>query len=143
MMKKTVKSLFIFMIMAILLVGMTGCGKEKTTKKDENSNLVATKSGEDSTFGKYEERIEISFKDKKADKIVMTRDLEDEEIAKNLEKVISYLNTEEGIKFEVEGKKIIITFNADAYATEEGLDEEGLTRDSLKEELEKAGYTVE
>lgn len=148
-MKKTVKSLFVLMIMAILLVGMTGCGDDEKSKKDKdeanesnNGTLVATKSGEDDFYGKYDERIEVTFKDGKAEKIVMTRELENENTAKSIEKVISYLNTEEGMKFEVEGKKIIITFDAKTYIAEQGIKDGDLSRDSFKKVLEEAGYTV-
>jgi hypothetical protein len=133
-MKKTAKSILLFMVMAILLLALTGCG--------ENQKLVATKSGEDDFFGKYEETVEITFKDKKADKIVMTRELEDEEVAKSIEKLIGYLNTDEGMKFEVDGKKVTITFKPEAYAKEEGLSDSDLSRKSLKKELEDAGYKV-
>ena len=61
-MKKTAKSILLVMVMAVLLLALTGCG--------ENKKLVATKDGEDNFFGKYKETIEITFKDKKADKIV-------------------------------------------------------------------------
>ena len=120
--------------MAVLLLALTGCG--------ENKKLVATKDGEDDFFGKYKETVEITFKDKKADKIVMTRELESEEVAKSIEKVIGYLNTDEGMKFEVNDKKVTITFKPEAYAKEEGLKDSDLSRDSLKKELEDAGYKV-
>lgn len=146
-MKKTVKSLFVLMIMAILLVGLAGCGDKEDSKKDDkkasnNDTLVATKSGEDDFFGKYDEKVEVSFKDDKADKIVMTRELESEETVKSIEKVIDYLNTDEGMKFEVEGNKVIITFDAETYIAEEGLDDDDLSRDAFKKDLESAGYTV-
>lgn len=133
-MKKTAKSILLVMLMAILLLALTGCG--------ENKKLTATKDGEDDFFGKYKETIEITFKDKKADKIVMTRELEKEETAKSIEGLIEYLNTDEGMKFEVNGKKVTITFDPQAYAKEEGLKEDELTRDSLKKELEDSGYKV-
>lgn len=133
-MKKTAKSILLFMVMAVLLLALTGCG--------ENKKLVATKDGEDDFFGKYKETVEITFKDKKADKIVMTRELESEEVAKSIEKVIGYLNTDEGMKFEVNDKKVTITFKPEAYAKEEGLKDSDLSRDSLKKELEDAGYKV-
>lgn len=133
-MKKATKSILLFMVMAVLLLALTGCG--------ENKKIVATKDGEDDFFGKYKETIEITFKNKKADKIVMTRDLESEEVAKSIEKIIGYLNTDEGIKFEVDGKKVTITYKPEAYAKEEKLEDKDLTRESLVKELKDAGYDV-
>ena len=117
-MKKTAKSILLVMLMAILLLALTGCG--------ENKKLTATKDGEDDFFGKYKETIVITFKDKKADKIVMTRELEDEEVAKSISGLLEYLNTDEGMKFEVDGNKVTITFDPQAFADEEGLDEDDL-----------------
>ena len=62
-MKKTAKSIVLALVMGLLLIALTGCGANK---------LVATKSSDDEFMGKYEEKIEISFKDDKADQIVWT-----------------------------------------------------------------------
>mgnify|MGYP004479203977 FL=1 len=132
-MKKTAKSLLLVMVMAVLLLGLTGCG--------ENKKLVATKEDEDSTFGKYKETIEITFKDKKADKIVMTRELEDDKISE-FKDYIDYLNTDDSVKYEIDGNKLIITMDAKAYAESEDVSDEDLSRKSLKEELEDDGYKV-
>ena len=133
-MKKTAKSILLVMVMAVLLLALTGCG--------ENKKLVATKDGEDNFFGKYKETIEITFKDKKADKIVMTRELEDEETAKSIKELIGYLNTDEGMKFEVDGKKVTITCEPKSFAKELGLQDDDLSRESLKKDLEDEGYKV-
>lgn len=142
-MKKTLKISVILAIIAMLMLTLTGCGND-SKKKSENNNLVATKSGEDSFFGKYEETVEISFKDDKADKIVMTRDLEDEEKAESISSVFEYLDESEmeGMKVERDGKKIIITLEPKTFAEQESLNDEDLSRDSLKKELEEDGYTI-
>ena len=133
-MKKTAKSILLVMVMAVLLLALTGCG--------ENKKLVATKDGEDNFFGKYKETIEITFKDKKADKIVMTRELEDEETVETVKGVLPYLNDEEGMKFEVKDNKVIITFDPQAYAEDEGLSVNELTKEAFEKELKDNGYTI-
>lgn len=134
-MKKTAKSILLVMVMAVLLFGLTACGKNK---------LVATKDGEDNFFGKYKETIEITFKDNKADTIIMTRELEDKEVADNLAKLIDSVGTEAlgGMDIKVDGNKVIMTLNSEQFAAEENLDDEDLSRDSIKKELEKDGYKV-
>ena len=127
-MKKAIKISAILAIIAMLMLALTGCGKDESKNKSSNNdNLVATKSGEDSFFGKYEETVEISFKDNKADKIVMTRELEDEEKAESISS---------------DGKKIIITLEPKTFAEQESLNDEDLSRDSLKKELEEDGYEI-
>lgn len=135
-MKKTVKSVFLVMVMAILLLGLTACGA--------NSKLVATKDGEDSFYGKYKETIEISFKNKKADTIVITRELEKKETADNLAKLLETVGPEalSGMDMKVEGSKVIMTLNAEEFADEMKLDDSELSRDSLKKELKDDGYNI-
>ena len=62
-MKKTLKITALLMIVAIMLLSLAGCGKDK---------IVATKSTseENSMFGAYDEKIEVTFKKEKVDKIV-------------------------------------------------------------------------
>ena len=150
-MKKTVKNLFLVMVMAVLLFGLTACGDNDSSKKDEKNKeeskanvLVATKKGEDNFYGEYTETYEITFKDDKADKIVMTRELESEEKAENIAKVLEYLDESElqGMKIERDGNKIIITLDSEAFAAEEDVEEDELTKESLKKKLEDEGYTV-
>ena len=144
-MKKAIKISAILAIIAMLMLALTGCGKDESKNKSSNNdNLVATKNGEDSFFGKYEETVEISFKDNKADKIVMTRELEDEEKAESISSVFEYLDESEmeGMKVERDGKKIIITLEPKTFAEQESLNDEDLSRDSLKKELEEDGYEI-
>lgn len=126
-MKKTVKSSLLLIVMAVILFALTGCA---------NSKLVATKSNNESGM-KYEEKIEITFKNKLANKITFTMEFEDESTAKLLGE---YLKNEEG--FKQDGKKIIYEMDVEKYAKQEGVEKDKLTRDYLKTELEKSGYTV-
>ena len=126
-MKKTIKSSLLLIVMAVILFALTGCA---------NSKLVATKSNSEGGM-KYEEKIEITFKNKLANKFKMTMEFEDESTAKMLGE---YLKDEEG--FKQDGKKIIYEMNVEEYAKQEGVKKEELTRDYLKKELEKDGYKV-
>ena len=134
-MKKSVKSLLLLSIMTILLLALTGCGKNK---------LVATKSSEENDiFGKYEEKLEISFKDDKANKIVWTLEFEEEDNAKTLAELFEEYKSEmEGLEVEQKDKKVILTMNSDAFAKQEGLDDNSLSREEIKKSLEEDGYEV-
>jgi len=134
-MKKTLKGVFLFVVMAVMLLAMTGCG--------ENNKLVATKEGEESGFGKYKETVEVTFKDKKADQITMTRELEDQDKADSISKALEYLGADafNGMDVKVDGKKVIMTLNAKDFLGDDVKDED-LSRDSIKKELEDDGYKV-
>lgn len=134
-MKKTLKGVFLFVVMAVMLLAMTGCG--------ENNKLVATKEGEETGFGKYKETVEVTFKDKKADQITMTRELEDQDKADSISKALEYLGADafNGMDVKVDGKKVIMTLNAKDFLGDDVKDED-LSRDSIKKELEDDGYKV-
>lgn len=135
-MKKIAKSFLLIAVMMLFLTVLTGCG--------ENKKLVATKDTEDSLYGKYSETVEITFKDKKADKIVMTKDLESQEKANSIGDLLKYLDEDEmhGLKIEQDGKKIITTFEPSTFIQEQNLKESNLSRESLKKELEEEGYKI-
>lgn len=137
-MKKTIKSSALLLVIAMILFTLTGCMGNK---------LVATKSNEDSMFGKYEEKVEISFKNDKADKITITTEYEEEEKAESaasLYKLAINSGEEElkGLEVEQKGKKVILKMDAKAFSSQEGMKDEDLTKDNIKKALEEDGYKV-
>lgn len=139
-MKKVEKSVALLLIMGMILILLTGCGGNK---------LVGTKTTEnDSMFGTYEEEIEISFKDNKADKIKMTMKFEDEDKAQSAFAIfnLGVSMLEEGQKdgYEVKqsGKKVTIEMSSAIYEEQQYLNEEDITKDALKASLEEDGYKV-
>lgn len=139
-MKKTLKIGALLLVMAMLLVLLTGCGGNK---------LVATKTTEDEGmgFGKYEETVELKFKDDKVNEITMTYEFEKEESAEGMAAIFNLgvsMSEEEMQGFEVEqkGKKVIIKMDAKMFAEQEGVSEEEMTKEAMKKALEEDGYTV-
>ena len=135
-MKKTAKSIVLALVMGILLIALTGCGANK---------LVATKSSDDEFMGKYEEKIEISFKDDKADQIVWTMEFEDEDKAESVASIFKLANnSDEDTKIDVEqkGKKVTLKMDAKSFASEEDMDDNSLSKEEMKKSLEDEGYTV-
>ncbi|MBR3673513.1 MAG: hypothetical protein IKN65_04375 [Clostridia bacterium] len=135
-MKKLVKGSLLLMVVAIMLMALTGCGKNK---------LVATKSNssENSLLGAYDEKIEITFKKDKADKIVWTMEFEDESKAKSAAGLYQMASSEiEGLEVKQDGKKVVLNMSVEAYAKTADMKDEDLSRDAFKKELEDEGYTV-
>ena len=119
-----------------MLLALTGCGGNK---------IVATKTtdADNSMLGAYTEKIEITFKKDKADKIVWTTEFEDESNASKMAGLYKLAGSEIGdIKVEQKGKKVIMTMDAKAFASESDLDEDALTKDELTKSLEEQGYKV-
>lgn len=134
-MKKSLKILLVVAFMATLLLALTGCGNK----------LVATKTT-DEDGEKVEERIEVSFKNDKVNKVKMTYTLEKEETAESMKAIFTLgmsMTGEkiEGFNVEQKGKKVIIEVDEKAFA-EMSEEEAGMSKKELKEELEEQGYKV-
>ncbi len=147
-MKKTAKSLLIVMILAMVLAALTGCvDSEKKSNKDKKSDsntLVATKTENDSTLGTYKETVEISFENDKAKKVVITMDFEDEKDAESAEAMLKYVaQISDEITFERNGKSIVANMSTEAFIGMEDVEDEELSRDALKKDLEESGYTIQ
>lgn len=134
-MKKSLKILLVVAFMATLLLALTGCGNK----------LVATKTT-DEDGEKVEERIEVSFKNDKVNKVKMTYTFEKEETAESMKAIFTLgmsMTGEkiEGFNVEQKGKKVIIEVDEKAFA-EMSEEEAGMSKAELKEELEEQGYKV-
>lgn len=138
-MKKIAKSAALLLIMGIALVLLTGCGGNK---------LVATKTTDDATIGKYKEEMVVTFKDDKVNEIEMSMEFDDEEKAKAMYSLynvgVSMSDDEslKGMKVEQKGKKLVVKMDAKAYAESAGASEDSMTKDALKKSLEEQGYEV-
>ena len=127
-MKKVVKSVALLAVMVMVIAFLAGCGNK----------LVATKTTDDEDMGKYDEKIEVTFKNDKAQEVKMTYTFEKEESAKSLASMYEFLGGDD-IKVETDGKKVILTMSAeDSFGSEE----DEMSRDEIKALLEEQGYTV-
>lgn len=139
-MKKALKSVALLLIIGMVLVLLTGCGGDK---------LIATKTTEDDSMGlgKYEEKIEVKFKDDKVSEVTMTAEFEKEEAAKSMAALFNLGSSMaeeemEGFKVEQKGKKVIMKVDAKTFAKQEDLSDEDMTKEAIKKSLEEDGYTV-
>lgn len=144
-MKKTAKGLLLIVFITILVFTLTGCGSKNNKKEDNKDTLVATKNESDDYFGEYKQIVEITFKDEKAETIVMTYDFDNEETAKGIASIFSLAGSEDlqGIETKQDGNKFIMTMNAQAYAEQQNIEEENLSKEYLKDALEKDGYEIQ
>ena len=138
--KKLAKSVALLLIMGMVLLLLTGCGGDK---------IVGTKTNEnDSMFGTYEEKIEISFKDDKPDKIKNTFEFENEDKAQSAYAIfnLGVSMLEEGQKeaYQVKqsGKKVTMEMSAEIYGEQQYLNDKDMTKDALKASLEEDGYKI-
>lgn len=127
-MKKTVKSVLLLIVMAIMVFALTGCG----------SKVVGTKSEEDSMFGKYTEKVEVKFKSNKADKVVETIKFDNEDKAKLMETGLSVFGSDSDVKIKRSGKKITMTVDAETFFGTK----DDLSKDDVKTKLKDMGYEV-
>ena len=128
-MKKSIKIVALLAVIVMMLAVLAGCGNK----------LVATKTTEDPDAGKIEEKIEITFKNDKAQKVKMTYTFEKEETAEELAAMYELFGSGSGINVESKGKKVIITMDADDF---DGSDESAMTKEEVKAYYEEQGYKV-
>lgn len=139
-MKKTLKIGMLLVSLVMVLVLLTGCGANK---------LVATKTTNDEVMGlgKYEETVEIEFKDEKVSSITMISEFEKEEPAKEMAGMFNMAfamagEEIEGFEVEQKGKKVIIKMDAKIFAEQQDIPEGEITKEAIKKSLEEDGYTV-
>ena len=150
-MKKVAKSFLFVMMMIIMVCALTGCGDEKNNKKSDSSDskkissdvLIATKSEEGSAMGTYNETIEITFKDGKANSVTETMEFEDEKTAEYVGSLMQITaNSLDGMEFSQEGMKITIKMNPETFISGLGV-EDDLSREAIEKNLENNGFKIE
>ena len=143
-MKKTLKIIALIAIMLVAVLALTGCGNK----------LVATKDVEGtSSEPKHSEKIEISFKKDKVNKVKMIYTFDNKDDAKKfvdsynalIALASAFTSGDEKISLptiEQKGKKTTIEIDAKMYAEMSGETEAGMTKEEVKASLEKQGYKV-
>ena len=138
-MKKTIKSIALLTIMGVALILLTGCGGDK---------LVATKTTQDELMGNYEERVVVTFKDDVVENVEMSMEFDSKETAEgmyglyNMGVSMSEDESLAGLDVKLDGKKFIITMDASAYASQEEISQEEMSKDAIRKSLEESGYQV-
>ncbi|MBR2704467.1 MAG: hypothetical protein IKE91_03260 [Clostridia bacterium] len=143
-MKKLLKSMLVFSLLAAVCVAFAGCGKKDDKKKDENGSIVGSKYFES---GSYNETIEAVLDgDGNASKFIITIIPDDAEKVETMKSLVQTIADEsESSNLNVEDNKIILEMSAEDFLSEEGLTfEDGkISKDQVKELFESNGFTVE
>lgn len=138
-MKKVLKMMTIVALMVVTCVTLAGCGDEGgKSSKSKDGRVIATKQNESAG---YNERMEVSFKDGKADEMKYTFEFKDETMAKQVK---NYLDFGENAKVDVDGNKITVTMNVTDFMKEQGIDteEDKTSKEDMRKIFEDGGYTV-
>lgn len=138
-MNKTIKALLMIAVIIVALFALTGCGDK----------LVATKTTEEEGLTgevmKYEEKIEIKFKDDKVNSVKMTFKFEDKEQAETMKSMFdlmtAMMDEDSAMEVKQSGKKLTIELDAEAYSEMSG-EEANMSKDDIKKSLEEDGYKV-
>ena len=145
-MRKTIKSVLAIALMAVMVFSLAGCGKKEDKKEADNNKLVAVKevTADESAMGETKEIIEVTFKDDKADTVVMKMEFADESTPSTYAGLYAASGESNGMTVTAEGNCLVMTMNATSYLEENGAAAgQELTRDALKQELENEGYTIQ
>ena len=115
-----------------------------TPSLSKNDTLIATKSENDSSMGKYEETVEITFDNNKAKTVKFTMEFDDEKNAESVASMLKYAADDESkdMKVETKGKAVIASMDIESFVDMEDIDDEDLTREALEKELKDDGYTI-
>ena len=139
-MRKVLTNVGLLLIMGMMLILLTGCGADK---------LIATKTTQDDFMGlgRYEEKVEVEFKNDKVTGIEMTYEFEKKEAAEGMTAILNLgISTSEeeleGITVKQKGNKVIMTMDAQMFAEQEGVSEKEMKKEAMRSSLEEDGYTV-
>lgn len=143
-MKKTSKNFIISLLLIIMVFAFTGCSKNKveTDKLSTEEKIIATKIVKSDIVGEYETRFEFVFENEKLIKVINTSILKTENQAEVFMAAVSASENEilNDIEFEQDDNKVIMKMNASTYALLSNT--KTLTKDVIKNDMEKSGYTI-
>ncbi len=143
-MKKLSKYFIVTAVLTMMIFVFAGCSekKEENNKATIEEKIVATKTI--TRFGEYETRFEFTFENEKLTKVINISELKNENQAEVFMAAMNASKSKsiEGIEFEQDGKKVIMKMDADTFSSRFNINSESLTKDAIKKDMEKKGYTI-
>ena len=143
-MKKISKYFIVTVLLTMMVFVFAGCSEKKVenNKSTNEEKLVATKTVQSDIAGEYETRFEFVFENEKLTKVTNISELKTENEAEVFMAVVNASKNEtiKGIEYEQDGNKVIMKMDADTYASMSNT--KTLTKDAIKKDMEKRGYTV-
>lgn len=150
-MKKLSKYFIVIAVLTMMIFVFAGCSEKKEENKEENNKstieekIVATKTiTSNDVVGEYETRFEFTFENEKLTKVINTSELKNENQAEVFMAAMNASKSKsiEGIEFEQDGKKVIMKMDADTFSSRFNINSETVTKDAIKKDMERKGYTI-
>lgn len=146
-MKKLSKYFIVTALLTMMVFVFAGCSekKEENNKSTIEEKIVATKTiTSNDVIGEYETRFEFTFENEKLTKVINTSELKNENQAEVFMAAMNASKSKsiEGIEFEQDGKKVIMKMDADTFSSRFNINSETLTKDAIKKDMERKGYTI-
>lgn len=150
-MKKLSKYFIVIAVLTMMIFVFAGCSEKKEENKEENNKstieekIVATKTiTSNDVIGEYETRFEFTFENEKLTKVINTSELKNENQAEVFMAAMNASKSKsiEGIEFEQDGKKVIMKMDADTFSSRFNINSETVTKDAIKKDMERKGYTI-
>lgn len=147
-MKKLLKNVLVFSLLAAVCVALAGCGdneesSSKSKKKNETESIVGSRYFES---GNYKETIEaVLDEDGYATKFVITMIPDDAEKLEDFKTLAEGIVDEDNATIEVKDDCVVIEMSAEEFYNEEGLtyEDNKASKDEIKELFENNSFTVE
>lgn len=146
-MKKLSKYFIVTALLTMMVFVFAGCSekKEENNKSTIEEKIVATKTiTSNDVIGEYETRFEFTFENGKLTKVINTSELKNENQAEVFMAAVNASESKsiEGIEFEQDGKKVIMKMDADTFSSMVNINSETVTKDAIKKDMERKGYTI-
>lgn len=149
-MKKLLKKVLVFSLLAAVCVALAGCGDKDDSDKKNNDNENATKSIIGSRYfesGNYNETIEAVIDNEGyATKFIITMIPDDAEKIEDFKTLAeSIVDEDSSASVEVKDDRIVIEMSAEEFYKEEGItyDDNKASEEEIKELFKNNNFTIE
>lgn len=147
-MKKLLKKVLVFSLLAAMCVALAGCGDkdEGSSKKDDENKTKSIVGSRYFESGNYKETIEAVLDDEGyATKFIITMIPDDTEKIEDFKTLAENIVDEGDVNIEVKDDRVVIEMSAEEFYSEEGLtfDDNKASEDDIKELFEKNSFTIE
>lgn len=147
-MKKLLKKVLVFSLLAAMCVALAGCGSkgEGSSKKDDENKTKSIVGSRYFESGNYKETIEAIFDDEGyATKFIISMIPDDAEKIEDFKTLAENIVNGGNVTIDVKDDRVVIEMSAEEFYNEEGLTygDNKASEDDIKELFEKNSFTVE
>lgn len=147
-MKKLLKKVLVFSLLAAMCVALAGCGDkdEGSSKKDDENKTKSIVGSRYFESGNYKETIEAVLDDEGyATKFIISMIPDDAEKIEDFKTLAENIVDDGNVTIDVKDDRVVIEMSAEEFFNEEGLtfDDNKASEDDIKELFEKNSFTIE